>query len=88
MVHTDLTQKTQLTALRMKSRLSEYLLSYRHSETHNGERYFSGFMNKDVAWFHKSSKTLVVADLIFNLPGTEQVWGIFATCRMRLDLDL
>ncbi|KAH8806818.1 hypothetical protein DL96DRAFT_1473860 [Flagelloscypha sp. PMI_526] len=35
-------------------------------------RYFSGFANKDVAWMHKPSKTLVVADLVFNLPGTEQ----------------
>ncbi|KAJ7484534.1 hypothetical protein FB451DRAFT_1555033 [Mycena latifolia] len=34
--------------------------------------YFSGFANKDVAWFHAASKTLVVADLLFNLPGTEQ----------------
>lgn len=34
--------------------------------------YFSGFSKKDVAWFHKSSKTLIVADLIFNLPATEQ----------------
>jgi len=34
--------------------------------------YFSGFENKDVAWFHTPTKTLVVADLLFNLPGTEQ----------------
>ncbi|KZP08115.1 hypothetical protein FIBSPDRAFT_840622 [Athelia psychrophila] len=34
--------------------------------------YFSGFGNKDVAWLHKPSKTLVEADLLFNLPGTEQ----------------
>ncbi|KAJ7698666.1 hypothetical protein B0H17DRAFT_325407 [Mycena rosella] len=34
--------------------------------------YFSGFANKDVAWFHIASKTLIVADLLFNLPGTEQ----------------
>ncbi|KAJ7652238.1 hypothetical protein B0H17DRAFT_1022336 [Mycena rosella] len=34
--------------------------------------YFSGFANKDVAWFHTASKTLIVADLLFNLPGTEQ----------------
>jgi len=34
--------------------------------------YFSGFANKDVAWFHASSKTLIVADLLFNLPGNEQ----------------
>jgi len=34
--------------------------------------YFSGFKNKDVAFFHSPSKTLIVADLIFNLPATEQ----------------
>ncbi|KAJ6469501.1 hypothetical protein C8R45DRAFT_433048 [Mycena sanguinolenta] len=34
--------------------------------------YFSGFANKDVAWFHASSKTLIVADLLFNLPANEQ----------------
>ncbi|KAF7974990.1 hypothetical protein HWV62_10747 [Athelia sp. TMB] len=34
--------------------------------------YFSGFANKDVAWLHKPSKTLVEADLLFNLPGKEQ----------------
>ncbi|KAJ6532693.1 hypothetical protein DFH09DRAFT_1181988 [Mycena vulgaris] len=34
--------------------------------------YFSGFANKDVAWFHAASKTLIVADLLFNLPGKEQ----------------
>ncbi|KAI0264761.1 hypothetical protein BC834DRAFT_826091, partial [Gloeopeniophorella convolvens] len=34
--------------------------------------YFSGFKNKDVAFFHSASKTLVTADLIFNLPATEQ----------------
>ncbi|KAJ7919006.1 hypothetical protein B0H13DRAFT_1990963 [Mycena leptocephala] len=34
--------------------------------------YFSGWKNKDVAWFHASSKTLITADLLFNLPGTEQ----------------
>ncbi|KAJ7138428.1 hypothetical protein C8R43DRAFT_1019042 [Mycena crocata] len=34
--------------------------------------YFSGFANKDVAWFHIASKTLIVADLLFNLPATEQ----------------
>jgi len=34
--------------------------------------YFSGFVNKDVAFCHKSSKTLVIADLLFNLPAREQ----------------
>jgi hypothetical protein len=34
--------------------------------------YFSGFINKDIAFFHQASKTLIQADLLFNLPGTEQ----------------
>ncbi|KAI0305177.1 hypothetical protein B0F90DRAFT_1164560 [Multifurca ochricompacta] len=34
--------------------------------------YFTGFRNKDVAFFHSRSKTLIAADLIFNLPPTEQ----------------
>ena len=34
--------------------------------------YFSGFQNQDVAFLHGPSKTLIQADLLFNLPGTEQ----------------
>lgn len=34
--------------------------------------YFSGFANKDVAFNHIESKSLIVADLIFNLPAREQ----------------
>ncbi|KAJ6511346.1 hypothetical protein C8R47DRAFT_1296193 [Mycena vitilis] len=34
--------------------------------------YFSGVKNKDVVFFHSASKTLIEADLIFNLPCTEQ----------------
>ncbi|THU80656.1 hypothetical protein K435DRAFT_785353 [Dendrothele bispora CBS 962.96] len=34
--------------------------------------YFSGFKNKDVAFFHPASKTMIQADLLFNLPPTEQ----------------
>jgi len=34
--------------------------------------FFSGFKNKDVAFFHPESKTLIQADLLFNLPGYEQ----------------
>ena len=37
------------------------------------ESYFSGFKNKDVAFFHPASKSLIEADLLFNLPPTEQV---------------
>ncbi|KAG8857994.1 hypothetical protein FRB96_005485 [Tulasnella sp. 330] len=34
--------------------------------------YFSAFKNKDVAFCHKASKTLIEADLVFNLPPREQ----------------
>ncbi|KII86987.1 hypothetical protein PLICRDRAFT_177695 [Plicaturopsis crispa FD-325 SS-3] len=34
--------------------------------------YFSGYKNKDVAFFHPASKTLIQADLIFNMPCKEQ----------------
>ena len=34
--------------------------------------FFSGFKNKDIAFLHKDSKTLIVADLMFNLPAKEQ----------------
>ncbi|KAF8828244.1 hypothetical protein HHX47_DHR4000713 [Lentinula edodes] len=34
--------------------------------------FFSGFANKDIAFLHVATKTLIVADLLFNLPGTEQ----------------
>jgi len=33
--------------------------------------YFSGFVNKDVAFFHRPTKTLIVADLLWNLPANE-----------------
>jgi len=35
-------------------------------------QYFPGFVNKDVAYFHHASKTVVEADLLYNLPPTEQ----------------
>jgi hypothetical protein len=35
--------------------------------------YFSGFRNKDVAFLHVASKSLIEADLLLNLPATEQV---------------
>jgi len=34
--------------------------------------YFSGFKNKDVAFLHGPSKTLIQADLLLNLPCNEQ----------------
>ncbi|KAF7323744.1 hypothetical protein MKEN_00595400 [Mycena kentingensis (nom. inval.)] len=35
--------------------------------------HFSGQSNEDVAFFHHPSKTLIQADLLFNLPCTEQL---------------
>jgi len=34
--------------------------------------FFSGYKNKDVAFFHPKTKTLVQADLLLNLPAYEQ----------------
>ncbi|KAF8237359.1 hypothetical protein L208DRAFT_1356278 [Tricholoma matsutake] len=34
--------------------------------------FFSGFKNKDIAFFHRESKVMIQADLLFNLPGKEQ----------------
>ncbi|KAH8101818.1 hypothetical protein BXZ70DRAFT_77713 [Cristinia sonorae] len=34
--------------------------------------FFSGYTNQDVAFHHKASRTAMGADLLFNLPGTEQ----------------
>ncbi|KAJ7731128.1 hypothetical protein DFH07DRAFT_968873 [Mycena maculata] len=34
--------------------------------------YFSGYKNKDVAFFHPASATMIQADLLMNLPCTEQ----------------
>ena len=34
--------------------------------------YFAGHKNKDVAFLHIASRTLVTADLFFNFPATEQ----------------
>ncbi|KAH9849551.1 hypothetical protein C2E23DRAFT_351528 [Lenzites betulinus] len=34
--------------------------------------YFSGFNNKDVAFFHPASKSMIEADLLINLPAREQ----------------
>ncbi|KAI0711492.1 hypothetical protein C8Q76DRAFT_60115 [Earliella scabrosa] len=34
--------------------------------------FFSGFVNKDTAYYHKPSKTVIGADLLFNNPPTEQ----------------
>jgi hypothetical protein len=48
--------------------------------------YFSGFRNKEVAFLHSPSKTLIAADLIFNLPATEQVVLFFFTTFLSSEL--
>lgn len=53
----------------------EILASRSHSHVFL-KSYFSGYNNKDVAFFHKESKTLLEADLLFNLPPYEQVEAI------------
>lgn len=50
--------------------------------------FFSGFKNKDVAFFHPESKTLIQADLLFNFPCYEQVCVsspmiLFFSCQSR-----
>lgn len=49
-----------------------------------GCSFFSGFKNKDVAFFHPESKVMVEADLLFNLPGNEQV-PIFSELSASID---
>nr|AXF50747.1 PGM-like protein [Inonotus obliquus] len=49
--------------------------------------YFSGFQNQDVAFNHVASRTLIEADLLFNLPATEQVRyyrDFILRCRIKL----
>lgn len=41
--------------------------------------YFSGFRNKDVAFLHMPSKSLIEADLLLNLPANEQVCTLFVS---------
>jgi len=38
--------------------------------------FFPGFLTKEVAFFHKDSKSLIEADLLFNLPPKEQVGSL------------
>ncbi|OBZ77223.1 hypothetical protein A0H81_02597 [Grifola frondosa] len=42
------------------------------SEIHHCD--FSGHQNKDIAFYHVASKTVIAADLLMNLPGKEQVY--------------
>lgn len=61
--------------LKMKSShgvLFSYFLQRTSYELIALSSFFSGFVNKDVAFFHTASKTLIQADLLFNLPCTEQ----------------
>ncbi|KAJ7054377.1 hypothetical protein C8F01DRAFT_488441 [Mycena amicta] len=43
--------------------------------------YFSSYLNKDVAFLHRASSSLIIGDLITNLPGTEQYSKSEATGR-------
>ena len=43
--------------------------------------YFTGYANKDIACYHKASKTVMAADLLFNNPPTEQV-GRFSSAML------
>lgn len=50
-------------------------LDLRVSEEFNREfdvEYFDSHQNKELAFLHKSTRTLIEADLMFNLPATEQ----------------
>lgn len=53
--------------------LPHYSVSPSHLRLQIKACYFSGFQNQDVAFLHVQSKTLIEADLLFNLPGKEQV---------------
>ncbi len=50
--------------------------------------YFSGHANKDTAYYHKASKTVIAADLLFNLPGTEQVRHCKSGCIDLADMEI
>ena len=43
------------------------------SNPYPSSSFLRGFRTKEVAFLHKDSKTLVEADLLFNLPAKEQV---------------
>jgi hypothetical protein len=49
--------------------------------------YFSRFINKDIAFLHVASKTLIQADLILNLPGKEQVRGVVISALFETQLN-
>ncbi|KAG1900311.1 uncharacterized protein F5891DRAFT_309708 [Suillus fuscotomentosus] len=49
--------------------------------------YFSGFRNKDVAFLHMPSKSLIEADLLLNLPANEQYSKSSSSPRMNIKPD-
>ncbi|KXN86658.1 hypothetical protein AN958_09836 [Leucoagaricus sp. SymC.cos] len=53
-------------------RLGTRLLPSAQLETEHFSSHFDGFKNKDIAFFHPESKTLIEADLLLNLPCHEQ----------------
>lgn len=67
-------RKEQSMALKMRSELgSSFHNSSKHDPLIYVHSYFSGFVNKDIAFNHVASRSLIVADLLFNLPANEQV---------------
>lgn len=42
-------------------------------------RYFHGFKGRDLVTFHAASRSIVEADLVFNLPAREQYGGVAPT---------
>ncbi|KAJ3904010.1 hypothetical protein F5879DRAFT_957281 [Lentinula edodes] len=57
---------------KMRSKLGRCAYMQRNVLIDSRTSFFSGFANKDIAFLHVATKTLIVADLLFNLPGTEQ----------------
>ncbi|KAG1795329.1 uncharacterized protein HD556DRAFT_379838 [Suillus plorans] len=49
--------------------------------------YFSGFRNKDVAFLHMPSKSLIEADLLLNLPANEQYSKSSSSPRLNIKPD-
>lgn len=54
-----------------RSNIGLSLLTYRRVVV-SFRSYFPGFRNKDVAFLHMPSKSLIEADLLLNLPAREQ----------------
>ena len=55
-------------SMQFVSRRANELIDSACSTEQISARFFSTFPNRDVAFFHKDSKTMINADLLFNLP--------------------